>query len=460
MISSPVVLEVLDQLVPETLHAEAWAVCNGSGWRFVKASNDGEPAPGWRMNLSEVAEVDAVWKAAKPLCERLAGRGLRVLRQYACASTDGQPGGTHPDDGRPGCFTLLYFPMPLWRPEWRGEATFLDGNGGLLRSVLPQPNQGVFLDSRIAHLDAAPSTGGAELRVVIVFHLEPAGEPGAGAGGRPAAGHGAGVGGVRWEEVVAERRGPVHTYRFRISAGEIAARTAARLVDIGGSLRIPGFRHGQIPMELLSERYGERAQEEVMLALHREVTDTLLAQGSLPLTLEDDASAAPGEVALRLTATHLPALQEPRPETWTLERWEADGSVVREAGVDPAQVERLLQERLTAQVLDRLDEDYVFPVAEILISRERQMLQRVVEASWNSAEVSPEERSALGEDLKGIAERRVRLGAVVAELARRHQLASATDPALESKVIAWLLAGANVTTRPATARDLLAFFGP
>ncbi len=458
MINSPVVLEVLGQLVPEALHADAWAVCNGAGWRFVKASDDGEQAPGWRMNLAEVPEFDALWKAAKPLCERLAGRGLRVLRQYACASTDGLACGTHPDDGRPGCFTLLYFPMPQWRAEWQGETTFLNGSGAVLRSVLPQPNQGVFLDSRIAHVDAAPSTAGAELRVTVIFHLEPADESGVGAGGKVDAG--AGAGGVRWEEVVEARRGPVHTFRVRIAAGEIAARSAARLVEIGGSLRIPGFRHGQIPMELLSERYGERAQEEVMLALHREVTDALLAQGSLPLTLEDDTSAAPGEVVLRLTATHLPALQEPRPETWSLERWEADGSVIREAGLDPTQVERLLLERLTAQVLDQLDEDYVFPVAEILISRERQMLQRVVEASWNSEDVSPEERSALGEDLKGIAERRVRLGAVVAELARRHRLAPATDPALESKVIAWLLSRANVTTRPVTTRELLAFFGP
>jgi hypothetical protein len=452
----PMVLEVVDQLVPEALHAGAWAVCNGAGWRFVKASNEGIPAPGWRMNLAEIPELEAIWKAAQPLCERLAGRSLRILRQYARAATDGQVGGTHPEDGRPGSFTLLYFPMPQWCPEWLGEAAFMDANGAVLRAVPPLPNQGVFLDSRISHIDAAPSTGGAELRVTIVFHLEPADEAGSNDEGRG----NSGAGGFRWEEVVEARRGPVHTYRVRISAGEIAARTAARLVEIGGAVRIPGFRHGQIPMELLSERYGERAQEEVMLALHREVTEALLAQGSLPLTLEDDTSAAPGEEALRLTATHLPALHEPRPETWSLERWAAADSVIREAGLDPSQVERLLEERLTAEVLDRLDEDYEFPVAEILISRERQMLQRVVEASWNSEEVSPEERSALGEDLKSIAERRVRLGAVVAELARRHRLAPATDPALESKVIAWLLSRANVTTRSVTPRELLALFGP
>ena len=456
----PVVLEVLGQLVPEGLHADAWAVCKGAGWRFVKASNEGDRAPGWRMNLAEIPELGEIWKAAKPLCERLAGRSLRVLRQYACAATDGQVGGTHPEDGRPGSFTLLYYPMPRWRPEWQGEAAFMDANGAVLRAVPPLPNQGVFLDSRISHIDAAPATGGAELRVTIVFHLEPADEAGSDDAGRGNSAAGAGAGGFRWEEVVEARRGPVHTYLVRISAGEIAARTAARLVEIGGAVRIPGFRHGQIPMELLSERYGERAQEEVMLALHREVTDALLAQGSLPLTLEDDTSAAPGEVALRLTATHLPALHEPRPETWSLERWGAADSVIREAGLDPSQVERLLEERLTAEVLDRLDEDYEFPVAEILISRERQMLQRVVEASWNSEEVSPEERSALGEDLKSIAERRVRLGAVVAELARRHRLAPATDPALESKVIAWLLSRANVTPRPVTPGDLLALFGP
>ena len=67
-----------------------------------------------------------------------------------------------------------------------------------------------------------------------------------------------------------------------------------------------------------------------------------------------------------------------------------------------------------------------------------------------------DDRPAILAELKAIAERRVRLGAVIAELARRHQIRPAGgDPSLERAVIDWLLSRSRVTERPATSEELL-----
>jgi FKBP-type peptidyl-prolyl cis-trans isomerase (trigger factor) len=109
--------------------------------------------------------------------------------------------------------------------------------------------------------------------------------------------------------------------------------------------------------------------------------------------------------------------------------------------------EAIAELHLREQVMDRLSEAYAFPIASILIERE-------FEALWKAAQ----EQVAAGEvdrgELRLAAERRVRLGVVVAEIARRHGISERTGSELEDRVIAWITAQARVTERLVPAAEL------
>ncbi|MDE3197594.1 MAG: 2OG-Fe(II) oxygenase [Acidobacteriota bacterium] len=153
------VIEVLDDPLPADLFATACAVCTAPRWEFGHESQDHDPQPFWAMDLTGVPAFDSIWEQMRPQCEALAGRQLRVIRQYATGHTYGLGGRPHFDDTRPGCFTLLLYAVPEWRPEWDGETMFFDEAGEAMRAVKPRPNRAVLFDSRIVHAGRAPSRG-------------------------------------------------------------------------------------------------------------------------------------------------------------------------------------------------------------------------------------------------------------------------------------------------------------
>lgn len=169
--SSTPLLEVFDDLLPPELHAETWAVCMSKNWFFGNRSTSDGP-PFWKMELQNVDVIDRVWAVGKGLCEELTGTRLEVVRQYANGHTYGLGGLPHQDDVRPGTFTLLYYPMPEWKPEWDGETVYLDAEGEIAFTVRPRPNRAVVFDSRILHAGRAPSRACPELRVTVAFKLQ------------------------------------------------------------------------------------------------------------------------------------------------------------------------------------------------------------------------------------------------------------------------------------------------
>src|SRR6185436_19669490 len=102
-------------------------------------------------DLEDCAPATRLWEHAKPHCEKITGSKLRVARQYANGHTFGQGGQPHLDDARPGTYTLLYYPMPEWRPEWEGETVFVNKGGDVIGAIKPDPNRAVLFDSRILH---------------------------------------------------------------------------------------------------------------------------------------------------------------------------------------------------------------------------------------------------------------------------------------------------------------------
>ncbi len=170
---SPTLIEVLEDIGSEALRAEAWAAVSQKRWFFGnKSVGKGEPAF-WKMDLNGDAATNALWLAEKSRCEALAQSPLTVLRQYANGHTFGLGGLPHQDAVMPGFFTLLYYPMLKWDPQWAGQTTFHDPSGEIIRAVLPKPGRAVLFDSRILHAGHAPARAFGGLRVTIAWKLGP-----------------------------------------------------------------------------------------------------------------------------------------------------------------------------------------------------------------------------------------------------------------------------------------------
>ncbi len=168
------VLSLMQNLAPAPLQKAVWDAVQGKRWYFGNQSNEVGAIPFWKMDLDDSAPLTRLWERARPACEKQGGRPLKVVRQYANGHTYGQGGQPHRDDVREGTFTLLYYPMPEWRPEWEGETMFVDKNGEVITAVKPRPNRAVFFDSRILHYGKAPARAFAGLRITVAYKLEPA----------------------------------------------------------------------------------------------------------------------------------------------------------------------------------------------------------------------------------------------------------------------------------------------
>jgi len=143
-------------------------------WYFGNQSSEEGAIPFWKMDLDGIEPVSRLWERARAHCEKQADKPLRVVRQYANGHTYGQGGRPHRDDVRAGTYTLLYYPMPVWKNHWEGETMFVDQQGEVITAVKPHPNRAVFFDSRILHYGKAPGRAFPGLRVTIAFKLESA----------------------------------------------------------------------------------------------------------------------------------------------------------------------------------------------------------------------------------------------------------------------------------------------
>ena len=169
-------IRVIQRLAPPELRDEVWRACMEKRWYYGNQSaTDQGGIPFWKMDLDGDPAVARLWEHARPHCEKAAERPLRVVRQYANGHTYGLGGQPHRDDTREGTFTLLYYPMPQWPPQWEGETLFYDARGDVMLGVKPSPNRGIFFDSRIPHSGRAPSRVCAALRVTLAYKLESAG---------------------------------------------------------------------------------------------------------------------------------------------------------------------------------------------------------------------------------------------------------------------------------------------
>ena len=424
-------LEVLENLAPAELHARAWDVCMGKGWYYGHATHDGDAARFWKLDLDGDAVFDAIWQQARARCEAIAGVRLRVIRQYANGHTYGLGGKPHLDDVRPGSFTLLYYPMQEWDAGWDGETVFLEPDGEIGQSVRPRPNRGVLFDSRIPHAGRAPSRSCTALRVTVAYKLEAVAET-----SEPA---GDGI-----EEI--ERRGATRVYTARFPADHVTELVRANLEAHAKTIRLPGFRPGKIPAAVMEQRYGAAARLEIATQLAAQAADRIFATGGLASSIEAANGATSGDLEFQITVTHLPDLPEIDFTKLSLERLTISEEELQDAGITVDAAQTIFDEHLRQQVLDHLDSACGFTLAAPLIDREYRAISEVAESQMDSSVAGKAERESIAAELRVIAERRVRLGAVVKELARRNEF-QLTGREMEDKVIAWIVAQATVSER-------------
>ena len=417
-------LEVIDDFAPAELFAEANKLSDAKGWYFGHGSLDGDQARFWKMDLEGIVVFDSIWRETRQRCETLAGVQLKVIRQYANGHTYGLGGKPHVDVSRAGSYTLLYYPMAEWKDGWEGETLFYDEFGEVASVVRPKPNRAVLFDSRILHVGRAPARACQDLRVTVAYKLETTMPPA-----------------VPIEtpntEVVPD--GPVKQYSLGIPASKLKERVTENLTKLGQTIRLPGFRPGKIPLGILESRYGAAARSEAVKSFASEAAAK--APKDCYVASIEVVEEATRDLQLQMITVHLAALPEPDFSRVTLEHLTAS-----DADLESARVERVaLAEHLKEQVLDHLEEFYTFPLPGELVEREFATILAMARAEGDTTQTNHIA-------FRQIAERRIKVGIVVAELARRHQM---TGPQIEDQVVEWLISRARVAQLPASQEQLL-----
>lgn len=70
-------------------------------------------------------------------------------------------------------------------------------------------------------------------------------------------------------------------FKVTVAAADIETRIDSRLVEVGQDARIPGFRPGKVPVNVLKQRFGPAVRGEVLEATLRDSTQELLAERGL-----------------------------------------------------------------------------------------------------------------------------------------------------------------------------------
>ncbi len=295
-------------------------------------------------------------------------------------------------------------------------------------AISPRPNRAVLFDSRIPHAGRAPGRMCPELRVTVAYKLESASalealeEP--------------------EHATVAIESEPELKYTVRTPETVVRAKVAEKLAKLGETLRLPGFRAGKVPMALLEQRYGENARVGVVKTLAEEVA-AKAPKGTIVTNI--DVQQEEENVAFHVSAIHLPALPEPDTSSLVIERLTASEDDLLGAGLTRED----LASHVSRQILDFLDSSYLFDLPVGAVDRE-------FVGMWEQAKSHGAASDEDAQEFRSLAERRVRLGIVVAELARRWSM---SGTGLDGQVIARLLAKADVRERAATQEELAELAG-
>jgi len=123
-----------------------------------------------------------------------------------------------------------------------------------------------------------------------------------------------------------------------ISAADIAAKVDARLVDVGTSVKVPGFRPGKVPMALLKKKYGPSVMGEVLEELVNSGAESVIKDNGIRPALQPKIEIASfpegGDLTFTVEVEALPSV--------TLQDFAGISLEKPVAVVDEAEVEKIL----------------------------------------------------------------------------------------------------------------------
>jgi len=142
--------------------------------------------------------------------------------------------------------------------------------------------------------------------------------------------------------VETSNEGLKRAYTVKIPAKEIAARIEGEVAKIAPQVRMPGFRPGKVPANLVRKMHGPALHQEALNTTVREAMDKLLADHKLRPAMQPEVALGEGyeegkDAELSVAVEVLPAITVPSFDGLALEKLVVD---VAEAEVDE-QVARL-----------------------------------------------------------------------------------------------------------------------
>src|SRR5204862_1144374 len=218
-------------------------------------------------------------------------------------------------------------------------------------------------------------------------------------------------------------------FQIQVPAADLEQRVSQRLGELKDQVQLRGFRPGKVPVTHLKKIYGKRVMAETVDAL----IGMTMGEKRL-VTITFPSAYAKSELAGKEAEFEVTAKSIEAPSTVTL-----DDDFAKSLGLDSldklkeAVRARLQQEhtaasrqRVKRQLLDKLDEMHKFALPPTLAEDEFKNVWSAVEGDLKSQgrtfadEGTTEEKAR--EEYRTIAERRVRLGLVLAEIGEKNNI--------------------------------------
>ncbi len=148
-----------------------------------------------------------------------------------------------------------------------------------------------------------------------------------------------------------ENKGLRRAYEVVIPAADVEAQIQSELKEVGKRVKIPGFRPGKIPPQVLRQRYGNSVMGDVIQRTVNDASRNLIEDKKLTPAISPDVKITDykegGDLSLAITVDVMPEIPEVKIEDITIERatFEIDEAEVERAMEVLAQRQRNLKEK-------------------------------------------------------------------------------------------------------------------
>jgi trigger factor len=154
-------------------------------------------------------------------------------------------------------------------------------------------------------------------------------------------------------------------FHIVVPNAEVESQIASRLDELGRTIRLPGFRPGKVPAQLLRRRFGQTVRGEVMETTLQNSTAEAIREHNLRPALPpkvDIVSFAEGaDLEYRMSVELLPEIPEPSFADLGIERLVVE---IPDEDIDRA-IERLAEQQRQSEIVDRPAESGDILVADI-----------------------------------------------------------------------------------------------